>query len=263
MNAKPCIELHQVQCHIQQRLVVDIQSLRVHAGERIALIGPNGAGKSTLLKLLTGFIAPSAGQVMVLNTPLNGRLKAQALRSLRQQVGHLLQNTHLVGRLSVLDNTLVGALGRTSSWGTWLRRFPAAEHHKAHALLAQVGMAHRLHDRADALSGGQRQKVALARLLLQNPRIILADEPTAALDPQAAQSACEHLTHISPSTTLIAVVHSPALLPLLAHRVIAMEQGRIAWDLPLAQVQPDRLGQLYAAPTSAHGKEDHSNDNHA
>lgn len=259
MSPEPCIQLHQVQCRIQQRLVLDIPSLRIHAGERIALIGPNGAGKSTLLKLLTGFIAHSAGQVMVLNTPMHHNLPAQKLRQLRQQVGHLLQNTHLVGRLSVLENTLIGALGRTSSWGSWLRRFPQAEHHLAQTLLAQVGMLHRLHDRADALSGGQRQKVALARLLLQNPRIILADEPTAALDPQAAQSACEHLTHISASTTLITVVHNPTLLPLLAQRVIAMEQGRIVWDLPQAQVQPAHLAQLYAAPTTAYGNNDDNN----
>jgi phosphonate transport system ATP-binding protein len=163
-------------------------------------------------------------------------------------LGQVLQGLHLVGRLSARENVLIGALSRVGGWRSWLRIFPAEERARADAALQAVGMATRADTRADKLSGGERQKIAIARLLMQAPRIILADEPTAALDPAAAAEVCQLLVQAASHATLISVVHNPALLPLLANRVIGLKQGRIVFDLPVAEVSDTALAALYDKP---------------
>jgi phosphonate transport system ATP-binding protein len=236
------------------RVVLDLPSLHIRAGERVVLVGPNGAGKSTLLRVLSGFARPSQGQVQVQGHVLGPRaLPAAALRALRRDVGQLLQGLHLVPRLSVQDNTLVGALGRLQglqALRSWWRRYPPTEVAAAGQALQAVAMAHRAGDRADALSGGERQKVALARLLVQRPRLVLADEPTASLDPQAADAACALLRQVADGATLISVVHDPALVPLLGDRVIGLRAGRVVFDQPAVGLAPDLLAALYR-PTAA------------
>ncbi len=239
------------------RVVLDLPQLRIEAGERVVLVGPNGAGKSTLLRCLSGFIQPSQGRVVVLGRLLDspagksfGRraVPRAALRSLRCEVGQLLQGLHLVARLSVLDNTLIGALGRLhggSAWRSLWRSYPAAEVNAAHQALQAVGLADRAHEQVDQLSGGERQKVAMARLLLQRPHLVLADEPTASLDPAAAQAACALLRQTATGATLLTVVHEPALLPVLGERVLGLRDGRLVFDRPVAQVDAALLAALY------------------
>ena len=241
----PCIELRNVRCDIGHRTVLDIAQLRIAPGERVAVIGHNGAGKSTLFRLLTGFMAPSQGSAQVLGRDLGQGLGARELRLLRQEIGQVMQGLHLVGRLSVLDNVLIGALARVPGWRSWARVFPAVEVTRARAALQQVGMLARAEARADQLSGGERQKVGVARMLVQGPRLILADEPTAALDPAAAAEVCQLLAASAAGATLITVVHNPALLPLLARRVIGLRQGRMAFDLPVDKVGDRQLLDLY------------------
>lgn len=246
MNA--AIELRALRCIVGARTLLEVGRLSIGAGERVAIVGHNGAGKSTLLRVLSGFIPPSAGEVSVLGRRLDKPLNAKALRSLRYETGQVLQGLHLVPRLSVLENVLIGSLGRVSGWRGWVRCYPEAEHSRAHAALASVGLADKAAMRTDRLSGGERQKVAIARLLVQGPRLILADEPTAALDPSAAADACQILSAKTGGATLVSVVHSMALLPELADRVIGLAQGRIVFDLPRVAVDDDRLASLYRTP---------------
>ena len=144
-----------------------------------------------------------------------------------------------------LRNALIGALGRVPGWRGWTRCFPAGEIARAEAALQSVGLLALAGTRADRLSGGERQKAAIARLLVQAPSLILADEPTAALDPSAAAEVCRLLVLAAAGKTLITVVHNPSLLPLLAERVIGLKQGRIAFDLPVSEVDDATLMRLY------------------
>ena len=242
-----CIDLYDVRCTLAGRTVLDIDRLVVGEGERVAIVGHNGAGKSTLLRVLSGFTRPTAGQVSVLGVRLDMPLPPARLRALRREAGQVLQGLHLVPRLSALENVLIGCLGRVTGWRSWVRRYPAHECERACAALAMVGMLDKASMRTDGLSGGERQKVAIARLLVQAPRLILADEPTAALDPAAAQEICRVLGTAAGDATLVAVVHNTALLPLLADRVIGLRQGRVVFDLPQTQVDEVQLAALYGS----------------
>jgi phosphonate transport system ATP-binding protein len=245
------ISLQQVCCVADGRALLDVETLGIRHGERVAIVGHNGAGKSTLLRLLTGFMPTAHGTVDVLGHELTASPAARELRALRREVGQIHQGLHLVGRLSALENVLIGSLGRVVGWRSWVRLFPAVETAKAEAALHAVGLLARAQTRADKLSGGERQKVAIARLLVQQPKLILADEPTAALDPAAAGEVCHLLAQAARNSTLISVVHNPSLLPLLADRVIGLKSGRIAFDLPLAAVDDQKLTHLYRPDEAA------------
>jgi phosphonate transport system ATP-binding protein len=250
------VDVHGLRCEVAGRSVLRLPRLHIRAGERVALIGPNGAGKSTLLRCLGALARPAEGQVRVLGADVT-KLRGAALRAWRCDVAQVMQSLHLVGRLTVLDNVLIGSLGRRSGWRqalrSWVRWHAPADVAAALAALATVDLQHLAAERTDRLSGGERQKAAIARLLMQRPRLVLADEPTAALDPAAAEAVCRLLggpalhCHDASPATLITVVHNPALLPWLADRVLALRQGELAFDLPLAQVTPALLAQLYGA----------------
>lgn len=239
------VSFRQVRCVANGRVLLDIDALDILHGERVVIVGPNGAGKSTLLRLLTGFMPTAGGTVDVLGRNPAGKASNHELLALRREVGHIHQGLHLVGRLSALENVLIGSLGRVNGWRSWVRRFPAAEITRAEAALQAVGLPNRASARADTLSGGERQKVAIARLLVQQAKLILADEPTAALDPAAAAEVCRLLVQAAHGAALIAVVHNPALLPLIAERVIGLKQGRVAFDLPVEAVDSATLSNLY------------------
>jgi phosphonate transport system ATP-binding protein len=249
MTLAPVIALDNVRCGTGGPMNLQIQQLHIGPGERVAIVGHNGAGKSTLLRLLSGFSRPESGRVMVLGRALHAPMSAQGLRALRCELGQIMQDLHPVERLSVLENVLIGSLGRIRGWRGWTRCYPPTEVKAAQHALRSVGLMARATTRTDALSGGERQKVALARLLMQRPLLILADEPTAALDPSAAREVCQLLVQASASATLISVVHNPALLPLLANRVIGMNNGRIDFDLPIAAVDASSLDALYSRAT--------------
>ncbi len=234
------------------RELLVLPQLAIAAGERVAVIGHNGAGKSTLLRCLTGFVQPAEGELTVLSRSMNTPLSRTALRGLRCEVGQVLQGLHLVGRLSVLDNTLIGTLGRLQGWAawrSWARHYARSDVDDALAALARVGLAGRDGERVDRLSGGERQRVAMARLWMQRPRLILADEPTASLDPAGAHELCRGLSSTARAlgATLLTVVHQAELLPLLADRVLGLRQGRLVFDLPTARVHAATLASLYAA----------------
>ena len=208
-------------------------NLTVLSGERIAIVGHNGAGKSTLLRALSGFNAISRGRLKVLGSDISVIAERRALRSLRSHVAQVHQGLHLIGRLSVLDNVLIGGSSRTPSWLTWIRRWPRFEREQARAALARVGMSWATGRRTDSLSGGERQKVAIARALHQKAPVLLADEPTASLDAEAADEVINLLTSLvaERQSTLICVVHDLDLVPRLADRVIVLRRGQVVADV--------------------------------
>ncbi len=250
----PVVKITALRCELAGRVALELPQLEIHAGERVAIVGHNGAGKSTLLRCLSGFLVPTQGQITVLGQRIEGDLPPKVLRTLRREMGQIMQGLHLVHRLSALENVLIGTLGHTrgaATWRSWARWYAPPAIEAARRALAAVGLAGHADTRADRLSGGERQKVAMARLLVQQPQLILADEPTASLDPAAAQEVCNLLALAARGKTLLTVVHDTRVLPLLADRVIGLAHGRLAFDLPLAAVSEATLVALYrraAAP---------------
>ncbi len=235
----------QLSLHAAGRPLLQGLDWQVQPGQRVAVLGHNGAGKSTLLRSLAGFMPVAQGQLSVMGTALHGKLSSGALRDLRAQVAQVHQGVHLVGRLSALDNVLIGGAARFSSPLSWLRRWPRPERDAAEAALARVGLGGAAGRRADTLSGGERQKVAMARALHQRARVLLADEPTAALDARAEDELLTLLDGLvrEQGLTLISVVHDLRLLPRLADRVLVLRQGRAVLDAALAEVSPQTLSE--------------------
>lgn len=246
------IQLRNLRVEAGGHMLLDVPTLAIRAGERVALVGPNGAGKSSLLKVIGGFLPATQGCLTVLGRTFGGAeaptLTPHQWRALRAEVGQVMQGLHLVPRLTALENVVLGALARPDSmpaWRSWLRWYPPALCQEASTALGELGLEHRLHARADQLSGGERQKVSLARLRLQQPKLILADEPTSALDPAATQQACRALLAVARRATLVTVVHDSALLPLLADRVIGLRGGQLAFDVAADELDIARLQDLY------------------
>jgi phosphonate transport system ATP-binding protein len=220
--------------------------LDVAAGERVALVGPSGAGKTTVLRLCTGGVQPSAGRVEVLGHDL-GTVTPEELRAVRRRVGTVYQQLNLVGPLRVVHNVNAGRLG----W--WTRRravrslVKPAEVDVARAALARVGIADKLHERTDRLSGGEQQRVALARVLVQEPELIMADEPVSSLDPARAEEVMDLLGEVvaDRGRTLLVSLHDFGLARRRCDRVVGMRAGRVVFDLPAGDVT-DELGvELY------------------
>jgi phosphonate transport system ATP-binding protein len=264
-QADPVVRLERVIVKLTDRVILDVPQLTIAAGEHVALVGANGSGKSTLLRLLAGFVRPTAGQVQVLGRRFGAEseetLSRAQWRELRTEVGQVMQGLHLVPRLTARENVLIGALPRmrnVPAWRSWTRLYTAQLRAEAHEALASLGIAGLADVRADKLSGGERQKVAIARVMLQRARLILADEPTAALDPTATHEACRALLQAAAGGTLITVLHHRDLVPRLASRVIGIMEGRVAFDMPAPQIDDGRLDALYE-PGSPHTKSsDHS-----
>lgn len=250
--AEVVIDIRDIRVEAGGRCLLHVPALRIEQGERVALVGPNGAGKSSLLKVLGGFLPVTQGSVSALGRTfgVTGQqtLTAAEWRQLRMDVGQVMQGLHLVPRLSALENVVLGALARPAAmplWRSWLRLYPQSIQREACVALADLGLGNRLHTRADQLSGGERQKVSLARLRLQRPRLILADEPTSALDPQATQQACEALLAVAQNATLLTVVHDPALLRQLANRVLGLKDGQVVFDVSIDDLSTSLLNDLY------------------
>lgn len=245
--AGSAFRLQQVTVNLGGRIVLDNLDLGIDQGERVAIVGNNGAGKSTLLKLLSGTVVACRGEVEVLGHDLRQSLSRYERRRLHAQTGQVFQGLHLVARLTVLENVLLGCLSRYGSMRTWARLFPAVEVEHAQKLLSSIGLGSRSQMRVDQLSGGERQKVAIARMLQQRPKLILADEPTSALDPAASIAMAQMLSTRAEAlaATMITVVHEPNLLPAVADRVIGLRGGRLAFDLPVDSVTAALLAALY------------------
>lgn len=207
-------------------------SLDIEAGKAVALIGANGAGKSTLLRTLIRLIEPDGGSINALGEQVT-ELEARALKAFRSRVGMVFQRHNLVGRLSVLTNVIHGAQARSSGPRTWLQCLaPAAVRAEALACLDAVGLADRALQRADSLSGGQSQRVAIARMLMQRPELILADEPDASLDPRSGEEVMSLLYNLArdKGVTLMVISHRIEHTIRYSDRIVGLANGQIVLD---------------------------------
>ncbi len=212
----------------------------------IAIIGPSGTGKSTLLRCINRLIDPSAGQIIFDDADIS-LASGKKLRRLRRQVAMVFQEYNLVERLSVIENVLSGRLGYMSTWQAWRRNYSQQDINTAFELLETVGLADHANKRADSLSGGQRQRVGIARAVMQNPRIILADEPTSSLDPKTAVEIMELLERFSNDKDIPALVnmHDVKLAQRFAKRIIGMSNGVIVYDGAPEGITDEHLKQIY------------------
>jgi phosphonate transport system ATP-binding protein len=211
-----------------------------------AIIGPSGAGKSTLLRCINRLVAPTAGQILFEGRDL-ARVRGRALREARRRIGMVFQEYNLVERLTVMENLLTGRLGYVSALAAWRRRFPPEDVERAFALLDTVGLADFAQVRADALSGGQRQRVGIARALMQQPRLVLADEPTSSLDPKTAVEIMTLVAEQGRAAGIPVLVnmHDVALARRFATRVVGMSGGAVVYDGPASGLDDGRLQVIY------------------
>ncbi len=223
--------------------------LQVRPGETVVLLGANGSGKSTLQKCLTKLVRPTSGSVQVLGTEVTTASKRE-ISALRRDVGVVFQKINLVRELSVLTNVIHGSLGRVRSSRNWFAVSARAEQREeAMEALERVGLAHVADRRAEQLSGGQQQRVAIARMLMQRPQVVLADEPVAALDPRAGRAVMDLLWEVTEEQglTLICTLHQLELARAYGDRVVALRDGVVDMDTRMALVADEQLEGLYTA----------------
>lgn len=216
----------------------------------VALIGPSGSGKSTLLRHVNGLNIAAEGDIRIHGSALlsNGRL-SKSVRQQRAKIGFIFQQFNLVNRLSVIDNVLIGALGRLPKWRAYIRRFTESEKQQALACLQRVGLADLALQRASTLSGGQQQRVAIAKTLMQQADIILADEPIASLDPESAKIVMNTLQNIhqEDGKTVIVTLHQVDYARRYCSRTVALKQGVVQFDGSTTLLSNAFLNQLYGS----------------
>ncbi|MEL6929935.1 MAG: phosphonate ABC transporter ATP-binding protein [Cyanobacteria bacterium J06600_6] len=228
-------------------VALDKVSFSANPGEGIVLLGANGSGKSTLLRCILGLENTTSGDIWLGNWQLS-QLNSQQLRQLRSQVGMVFQKFNLVGSLSAFHNVLHGALGRSNSPRYWFpATAPELERQKAMECLERVNLAHLAKQRADTLSGGQQQRVAIARTLMQEPKLILVDEPVASLDPQAGKEVMDLLWSIvrEQKLSVICTLHQLELAKEYGDRIIGLKDGKIQLDSAANNLHPEDLTALY------------------
>ena len=225
-------------------------SLEIEAGEFVVVLGKSGAGKSTLLRCINRLVEPTSGKIFFEDQEVTA-LDGKRLRALRQNIGMIFQNYNLVDRLSVQTNVLSGALGRTSAWSALVNYFAEEEIAAAQHNLERMEIGGKAGQRADQLSGGQQQRVGIARALMQQPKIILADEPVASLDPATSRTILDILTRINreDGVTVLCNLHLPELAREYAQRLIAMKSGEIVYDGPPEGLTSEISDQLYNTPS--------------
>jgi phosphonate transport system ATP-binding protein len=221
-------------------------SVEIAARGITAIIGASGTGKSTLIRCVNRLVEPSSGEIVFEGEDL-ARLSGQQLRHARRHIGMVFQEYNLVERLTVMENLLSGRLGYVSAWKAWRRKFPPEDIRRAYELLDVVGLAGFAHQRADALSGGQRQRVGIARAVMQEPTLLLADEPTSSLDPKTSVEIMELLVEIARSREIPVLVnmHDVELAKRFADRIVGMKEGRVVFDGPPARLTDETLKTIY------------------
>jgi len=227
-------------------LALDNVSFEVPKGQFLAVIGLSGSGKSTLLRCINRLVEPTEGDIFfngenIVNAP------DEDLRRVRRQIGMVFQHFNLVHRSSVLTNVLAGRLGYVNPAWSLFNRFPKSDIEAAFEQLERVGIADKAYNRADELSGGQQQRVGIARAMMQNPEMILADEPVASLDPVLAHSIMQHLEKINKETgvTVLCSLHFLDLVHRYADRVIALNKGQLMFDGLPKDIDDAKFKEIY------------------
>ena len=221
-------------------------SLTIAAQGVTAIIGASGTGKSTLIRCVNRLVEPTSGAIWFDGQDV-ARLSGRALRTVRRRIGMVFQEYNLVERLTVMENLLSGRLGYVPAFQAWLRRFPRADIERAFELLDEVGLAGHAQQRADSLSGGQRQRVGIARALMQQPGLILADEPTSSLDPKTAVEIMELLREAGAHHRIPVLInmHDVELARRFADRMIGLAGGEVVFDGAPAALTDVELRRIY------------------
>ena len=223
-------------------------NLEIPDGQVVALIGPSGAGKSTLIRCVNRLVEPTSGKAYLNDLELTA-LSQGALRKARRRMGMIFQEYALVERLTVMENVLSGRLGYVGFWQSWFRKFPEEDVQEAFRLLDRVGLSEMVDKRADELSGGQRQRVGIARALIQNPNLLLVDEPTASLDPKTSRQIMRLICELCAERGLTAIIniHDVLLAQLFAERIVGLRLGEIVYDGAPSGLTTDVLTDVYGA----------------
>lgn len=221
-------------------------NLNIEKGEFVCIIGPSGAGKSTLIRTINGFVKISDGDLIVNGKNIKN-LSEKELRILRREIGMIFQSFNLVKRISVLRNVLVGRLGYTSTVGSIFNLFSKRDIELAFENLRRVGIEDKAYVRADQLSGGQQQRVAIARALTQEPKIILADEPVASLDPPTAKVVMDYLKKFNKELGITTIVnlHDVDLVRDYGERVVGIRNGEIVFNGSVKELTDKVLREIY------------------
>jgi phosphonate transport system ATP-binding protein len=228
---------------------LDNVSFEVNDGEFLAIIGLSGSGKSTLLRCINRLVEPTSGEIRLDDTNITAASRRD-LRYIRRQIGMVFQQFNLVKRSSVMTNVLAGRLGYTSPWGSMFNRFSREDRERAIEALDRVGIADKARNRADELSGGQQQRVGVARALMQTPRMILADEPVASLDPVLAHSILGYLEQLNrqDGITVLCSLHHLDLVQRYATQVLGLRDGRVVFqgdNAAIRALDDQRFKEIY------------------
>jgi phosphonate transport system ATP-binding protein len=225
---------------------LDDVSFEVPRGQFVAVIGLSGSGKSTLLRCINRLVEPTSGRMLFAGMDVTAANDVE-LRRVRRRIGMVFQHFNLVHRSSVLTNVLAGRLGYVNPVWSLANRFPKADMEKAYVQLARVGLTDKALVRADTLSGGQQQRVGIARALMQDPDLILADEPVASLDPVLAHSIMQHLEQINreDGVTVLCSLHFLDLVHRYADRVIALNAGQLMFDGLPQEIDDAKFKDIY------------------
>ncbi|MDH5411925.1 MAG: phosphonate ABC transporter ATP-binding protein [Alphaproteobacteria bacterium] len=220
--------------------------LEVPKGQVLALIGPSGAGKSTLIRCINRLVEPTGGRATLDGMDITA-LGVGGLRQARRRMGMIFQEYALVERLTVMENVLSGRLGYVGFWRSWFRKFPQSDVDEAFRLLDRVGLAEMCDKRADELSGGQRQRVGIARALIQDPALLLVDEPTASLDPKTSRQIMRLICELCEERGLAAIIniHDVLLAQMFVPRIVGLRLGEVVYDGPSDGLSPDVLTEIY------------------
>ncbi len=212
----------------------------------LALIGPSGAGKSTLIRCVNRLVEPTSGSATLNDINLT-KLSSRALRKSRRKMGMIFQEYALVERLTVMENVLSGRLGYVGFWRSYFRKFPKDDIKEAFRLLDRVGLLEMADKRADELSGGQRQRVGICRALIQDPDLLLVDEPTASLDPKTSRQIMRLINELCSERGLTAIIniHDVLLAQMFAQRIVGLANGEVVYDGKPEGLTPEVLTQIY------------------
>ena len=221
-------------------------SLVIEPGEFVVVLGKSGSGKSTLLRCINRLVEPTSGRIFLNETEITGASPSR-LRELRKKIGMVFQQYNLVERFSVQTNVLSGKLASMSNIASLLNLFPEADVEKSRQVLNRLGLAGKDLKRSDKLSGGQQQRVGLARALMQNPQLILADEPVSSLDPATSNQIMDLLTEFNEKDGMAVIcnLHLPSLAKAYGSRIIVLSKGRIVYDGSPTDLSEDKLNSFY------------------